>query len=737
MKHLRFILLAVFGAVLHLAPAAAQGVPKSFQANICGTVTSTSAPVCVQDGNGGNPTWGTINPTAHTFSVNAEQQAPAPGFYSYPAAGTLYAKFGATPNYLGGGAQTGVFATWLSSVSGTFTRAGSVGPAWDSSGLLINYAANLPRLSYDPVTLVPNLIYEPASSNLVQYSQQASNTVWRFTNTGIGTGVDNNATGLDGTTSAGTFRELTPSTVHQVWWRDAALTLTSGSFYAYQIFIKPVNRTKMYVTPSTIGNSNTPFYVDFANLTVTNSTWNIELLNNGFYRLYTSFAAIATAVPSMIFQNVNSLGQTTYAGSTAAGWDLGGAQLEAIASATSLPTTYMQRPNGTAVSRPADALAFTLPASSSKLTYTFANGQTQLVAVSPGAYAVPNTLDRYQIASFINVDLTQVAAPVLSVSGRTGNVALSQSDIAGLKTNDTARFSSLATSTSTLAIGPATFQNEGTLFRWTTSANINAVPLNSGNRTILIGPGAGKNLLGTSQSNNVIMGADAAGAATLAATSTIVGDTAGGSNPSISNSELYGNEAGNGPTILASQMFGNLAKGGGLGATVTRATLMGFQGSTFNGLVDTVALGANVLYGTSGAVGSVTQSLVLGSSAGSTVGAAATTMTNLYLLGYNVQPPTATTSNYLNFGNFLKSDLSSNVFTFTTQAGGAARLSVATLTLSGLPTSDPGVPGQIWNNGGVLNISPRRRRDPPRRTARTLNQSRRQPRRRNQEKMAA
>lgn len=679
MKHLRFILLAVFGAVLHLAPAAAQGVPKSFQANICGTVTSTSAPVCVQDGNGGNPTWGTINPTAHTFSVNAEQQAPAPGFYSYPAAGTLYAKFGATPNYLGGGAQTGVFATWLSSVSGTFTRAGSVGPAWDSSGLLINYAANLPRLSYDPVTLVPNLIYEPASSNLVQYSQQAAqSSVWAFSNTGTGVGVNNNATGLDGTTSAGTFRELTPTTVHQVWWRDAALTLTSGNFYAYQIYIKPINRTKMYVLPSTIGNSNTAFYVDFANLTVTNPTWKIELLNNGFYRLYTSFTAIATAIPGMIFQNVNSLEQVSYAGSTSAGWDLGGAQLEAIATATSPPTTYMQRPNGTAVSRNADALAFTLPAGASSLTYTYANGRTQIAAVSPGAYAIPNTLDNYQIANFIDVDLTKVAAPVLSVAGRTGNVTIDQSDITGLKTNDIARFSSVATSTSTVTIGPATLQNEGQLFRWAVTAS--PTQLRFGNRYVLIGAEAGNALLATSQSNAVVIGTSAAQQSTSVAAATIIGDTAAGNSPTASNSEIYGNEAGNGPTISSSQIIGNLAKAGGLGATATRATLVGFQGSQNNGLVDTVALGANVLYGTIGSVGSVTQSLVLGSSAGSTVGAAATTMTNLYLLGYNVQPPTATTSNYLNFGNFLKGDLSTAEFTLQKQDGSAATLSVNKVT---------------------------------------------------------
>ncbi len=699
MRILSLFLLA-FG--LAFGSAEGQTLPRSFQANICGTVTGTSAPVCVQDGNGGNPQWGTINPTAHTFtligsggltigspigggvagnylcadgSVNLANCvpgniAPAPGFLTYPLAGNLYAKFTQPSQaYLSpSGGQTTSFSAWLTSVSGTYSGPGTVRPYWTSGGLLANGTANTLRLSYDPVTLVPGALIEPASSNLATYSQEASNSVWRFTNTGVAVGIDNNATGLDGTTSAGTFRETAGSSIHQVWWRDAGITLTSGSFYAYQIYIKPVVRTRWLVSPSTMGTNNS-FFIDFTNVTVSDPAWKIELLANGFYWLHKTFTANATAVPYMIFQFLDANGSTVYGGSTSAGFDLGGTQMEAVVSATSPPSTYMHRPDGTAVSRAADALAFTLPSGVTSGTYSFADGRQQVVSLSSGAYSVPTTLASYQITSFIDVNLTQVASPVLSVAGRAGNVVLQQADIAGLRTTDLAGFSGVKTSGSTQYFGSAIFKNENAMFQWTSGTGTASL---SGRYVLIGGGNAGNALLTTSQSNAVAIGNGAVQSATSIAASAIYGDTAGGTSPSVTNSELMGNEGGNGPTVVSSQMFGNLAKGGGLGSTVTRSTLIGFQGSQFNGLTDTVALGANVLAGTTGAVGLVTQSLVLGSGAGSSVGALSTTMTRLILLGYNAQPPTPTSNNVINVGDIIKGDMAGGTYAVTSQSAGDA-----------------------------------------------------------------
>lgn len=55
-------------------------------------------------------------------------------------------------------------------------------------------------------------------------------------------------------------------------------------------------------------------------------------------------------------------------------------------------------------------------------------------------------------------------------------------------------------------------------------------------------------------------------------------------------------------------------------------------------------------------------------------------------------------SRYADAGTLLDAPLSIN------RATGA--VTIPNLILPGLPTADPGVPGAVWNNGGVLNISP-------------------------------
>lgn len=600
--------------------------------------------------------------------------APAPGFLTYPAAGDLYAKFAATPSYYSpSGGATGTFATWLTAVSGTFTRAGTVAPLWTSGGLLSNGSANTIRLSYDPVTLVPNMLYEPAATNTAIFSQQALSGPWAFSNAGI-TRADNNATGLDGTTSAGTFRELTPSTQHLVWWLDNNAAVTSGNFYAFQIFLQGVNRTRMRIQPSGSGMGTAAFFVDLANVTVSDPLWSIEKLANGYVHLYKTFTATATATINIRFYLLDSNGSDTYAGSTSAGWNLGGAQMEQVASATSSPSTYIKT-GAASVTRNADALSFTLPASASSGTYTFANGRTQVVALSPGAYTVPTTLPNYQIASFVDVDLTQVVAPVLSVAGRTGNVTLGQADIAGLRTTDIGTFSSLTTSTNSQTFGTANFTNNSTVFQWTNSSLANISPPS---RYILIGFGAGTALLPTSQSNTIIIGNQAAAGATAVATSVVVGDTAGGGT-AINGTVEIGNEAGNtvGGSASGSNIIGNATAKHASAGVYTRVDVMGQTALRDVAATDAVVIGNGAVYDTTASGRTLTQSVVLGSTAGNTI-AGAGTSTKLILIGYGAQPATPTTSNYLNIGNALKGDMSGGTYSLTTSAAGAAVLSVGT-----------------------------------------------------------
>lgn len=605
----------------------------------------------------------------------------APGWRPTPPTAAIYAQFTQpTQSYYGGGAQTSVFATWLTSVSGTFTRAGTVAPYWNSSGNLATGTANTPRLSYDPVTLVPNLLYEPASTQLATFTQDPSNGVWRFSNLGT-LQTANNATGLDGGTTAGTIRELTPSTQHLTWWLDSAAGVTNGNFYAFQIFIKGVNRTRMRIQPSGSGMGSAAFSVDLANGTVSDPLWSIEILANGYVRLYKTFTATATATINIRFYLLDSLGNDTYAGSTSAGWNLGGVQMEQVASATSPPSTYMARLAAVATSRSADALTYTESASS--ITFSYANGTTQLVSVTPGSYTIPTTLNNYQIASFVDVDLTQVAAPVISVAGRIGAVTLRQSDIAGLTTASAPTFSNLIlTSDAGLVMGtgsasPSILKSQSVLFQWTTTA---AGPQLGGSaRYVLIGYNAGAGLLATSQSNTVIIGAQAAAGATGVAASVVVGDTAGGGT-SISGSVEIGNEAGNtaGGSVSGSNIIGNLAGKHQTAGVYTRAEIMGQNALRDVAATDAVVIGNGAVYDTTASGRTLTQSVVLGSTAGNTI-AGAGTSTGLILIGYGAQPATPTTSNYLNIGNALKGDMSGGTYSLTTSAAGAAALTVDTV----------------------------------------------------------
>ena len=54
-----------------------------------------------------------------------------------------------------------------------------------------------------------------------------------------------------------------------------------------------------------------------------------------------------------------------------------------------------------AVTRAADSAVFTIPAGIGHLTYTFDDNSTQLVAVSPGSYTIPTSLNRPNIKSIV------------------------------------------------------------------------------------------------------------------------------------------------------------------------------------------------------------------------------------------------------------------------------------------------------------------------------------------------
>ena len=65
------------------------------------------------------------------------------------------------------------------------------------------------------------------------------------------------------------------------------------------------------------------------------------------------------------------------------------------------PSSFIQVPSTTPVTRTADSVSLTLPSGSTTMVYTFDDNSQQTVSVSPGAYAFPTTLNRRQIRKMV------------------------------------------------------------------------------------------------------------------------------------------------------------------------------------------------------------------------------------------------------------------------------------------------------------------------------------------------
>lgn len=115
----------------------------------------------------------------------------------------------------------------------------------------------------------------------------------------------------------------------------------------------------------------------------------VETYANGWFRFYLTYS-IGSTLSLQQYVYVQDTGDGTIA---IAIW---GQQDElGAAPSTHINTTTTQ------VSRAADNVGFTIPAGIGTLTYTFDDNSTQQVSVSPGAYAIPTTLNRALIKTIV------------------------------------------------------------------------------------------------------------------------------------------------------------------------------------------------------------------------------------------------------------------------------------------------------------------------------------------------
>lgn len=236
----------------------------------------------------------------------------------------------------------------------TTTRA-STGYAATSSGLLVPFSSNIPRITD------LGLLVEQAATNLALWSQ-AGNGNWGTSNVVL---TNNVAAAPNGTTTATKIVESATTSLHNSY--NANLPITAGSTYTFTAFLKVGERNFGRLDLVNSGAANGAF-AEFdltAGTIVSHGVYGtgtyissaITALANGWYRVSLTGvvdASSTAAYPDIALENASKA--TSYAGDGTSGFYAWGFQLELGAFATSyIPTTTV------AVTRAADAIALNDP----------------------------------------------------------------------------------------------------------------------------------------------------------------------------------------------------------------------------------------------------------------------------------------------------------------------------------------------------------------------------------------
>jgi len=202
----------------------------------------------------------------------------------------------------------------------------------------------------------PTTLIEPASTNIITYSEQIDNAVWSKIALGSRTGITANAaTAPDGNTTADLVYVVNGQTSVSggAYW---PYTFTNGVTYTWSCFFKYVGY--QYVFMGTDNNNASCVWFDLSAGTVgstsTGFRGTITNVGNGWYRCATTFtfasASMGNAGPIMGCANVNGSVTLTQAGNGSTGVYMWGAQLEinSLGATSYIPTT------GAAVTRAQD-----------------------------------------------------------------------------------------------------------------------------------------------------------------------------------------------------------------------------------------------------------------------------------------------------------------------------------------------------------------------------------------------
>lgn len=279
----------------------------------------------------------------------------------------------------------------------TFMRA-SAATDYDNTGRLVSYGINEPRFSYDPVTGVPmGLLIEPQATNLFS----ASNT-WTSAYYEGSAEVLNDTENIDGAVTARRIYTLATSSTHGWDVDQPRPTTIAGTTYSISCYIKN-NGYRYHRLALGFAFDYGEVYYDFTNDEITavtgGCTATSEIAPNGFVKITAikTTPKSATNRPFGVTPNDN-YPFVNYLGDGVSGNYVSNFQMEVGGKSTSyIPTT------GTAATRAADILSFTIPNGVEALRYTFDDDSTQDVAVSSGPYTVPTNLNRPHIKRIVSL----------------------------------------------------------------------------------------------------------------------------------------------------------------------------------------------------------------------------------------------------------------------------------------------------------------------------------------------
>ena len=222
---------------------------------------------------------------------------------------------------------------------------------------LLTAPINAPRFDFNPTTGESlGLLIEQSSTNLQTYSQDFSNAGWAKTNITVTSGAD---IAPDGTQTFQKLVESTATGLHYVSGPQQVLSI--GTAYTTSFYVKSAGRNYIAAAgDAALGSLGGFTGFDLTNGTVVSNgsgvtSSSIASVGNGVYRCsITATATNTVGDVSVVLRTTSGSGTQSYTGDGYSGIYIWGAQLEALALATSyIQTTSAQ------VTRAADVAQMT------------------------------------------------------------------------------------------------------------------------------------------------------------------------------------------------------------------------------------------------------------------------------------------------------------------------------------------------------------------------------------------